>query len=108
MANYVIIKAKFGNKGKSGVDTIDNIIKIRKVGGARSIQKARQMAYDEQKDHKGRCVIYEVSSDRYVLKGEVQNTVWDIRYWYPSKDGMYCAGGKYTLYKTGKLGKRLR
>lgn len=42
------------------------------------------------------------------FKGEIMNTAYDERYWYPSKDGVYASAGKYVLYKDGSLGKKLR
>lgn len=76
-----------------------------------SIIDARKAAYKlvehtgKNKDGKYFITIYD---EMGVFKGEVMNTAFDDRYWYPSNDGKYASAGKYVLYKNGTLGTRLR
>ena len=80
-----------------------------------SLVEARRYAY-EKLSHKGinkdgelYCVISTFDKNRkLILVGEVMNTAYDDRYWYPSNDGVYANGGKYTLYKNGTLGTKWR
>ena len=114
MTTYQVWIAQYKNKGKTGVDTFDNIKPVAQVGIAiQSLPKARAVAYKALSHNgsfndKGRAVIYANKGGMPVLVGEVHNTVYDMRYWYPSNDGVYCAGGKYQLYESGKIGTRLR
>ena len=122
MATYQVWLVKYNEKDKKryGVMTFDNIIPVAQIGMAiQSIDKAREVAY-KGVAHSGlnaggtvKAVIYAngflTLNDRNpYLVGELLNNVWDERYWYPSNDGVYCGGGKYVVYKNGKLGKRLR
>ena len=76
-----------------------------------SIVDARKAAYKlvehtgKNKDGKYFITIYDETGR---FKGEVMNTAYEGRYWYPSNDGVYAAAGKYTLYKNGTLGERHR
>ncbi|MBQ1293607.1 MAG: hypothetical protein IIY21_06185 [Clostridiales bacterium] len=75
---------------------------------------ARKYAYQKlshngfNKEGKYMCLIIKNERGPYKLAGEVLNTAYDDRYWYPSNDGVYASAGKYTLYKDGTLGRRLR
>ena len=77
-----------------------------------TLTDARKYAYQKlshkgfNKDGKYMCIIIDNKDGSFA--GEVLNTVWDVRYWYPSNDGIYASAGKYTLYKNGTIGKRLR
>ena len=109
-----MVKYNEKDKKRYGVMTFDNIIPVAQIGMAiQSIDKAREIAY-KGVAHSGlnaggtvKAVIYANKGTPYLV-GELLNNVWDERYWYPSNDGVYCGGGKYVVYKNGRLGKRLR
>ena len=81
-----------------------------------SLVHAREYAY-EKLSHKGinkngnlYCVIstWDRDFEKIILAGEVMNTVDDTRFWYPSSDGVYAYGHKYTLNRDGTLGTKWR
>ena len=53
-------------------------------------------------------IIHRTRNQELLLAGEVMNTAYEDIFWYPSNDGVYANGGKYTLYKNGTLGTKWR
>ena len=83
--------------------------------GFPSITEARKHAYrqldhDTSKYNKNgeyKAVIWYTKSilDDILIVGEVINTAFDERYWYPNRKMIQSKYRKYTLYKDGTLGK---
>ena len=129
MENYIVATIKYTDRPSNGKHTpaVLNDLLSKSVGreSASTLTLARKYAY-QKLSHKGfngegkyLCLIIKVKagplnhkSDPWEciisLAGEVLNTAFDDRYWYPSTDGIYASAGKYTLYKDGTLGRRLR
>ena len=98
MASYIVMLIK-----KSG----NHEEKVKEYK-AKTLILARAWSYQmlshnkENKKGDMECRVYKKKDLMAYLTGEVMNTVYDIRYWYPYK------GGKYKLKSNGTLGKKLR
>lgn len=118
MDKYIVATIKYTDRPSNGMHTPAVLNKLLHKSIVNSwfptLIRARNYAYKEL-SHKGfneegkyLCLIIKAERGPYKLAGEVLNTAFDDRYWYPSNDGVYASAGKYTLYKDGTLGKRLR
>lgn len=116
---YTIATIKYTDRPSNGKHThnvLSDLIfkKSADWAFAPTLTLARKYAY-QKLSHNGfniggkcLCLIIKAERGSYKLAGEVLNTAFDDRYWYPSNDGVYASAGKYPLYKNGTLGKRLR
>ena len=110
---YLVCPLKYTDRPRNARYHFDSIPANAK--GMPSLTDARAYAYDILEHKKGMinesgkylCIILRYENG-LPLVGEVLNTVFNNRYWYPSNDGGYARGGKYPLYKDGTLGRRLR
>lgn len=109
---YFVLPILYTDRPRDGRYTNALNIPAADVKICQTLTNARKYAYQKlshkgfNKDGKYMCII--IDNRNKALAGEVLNTVWDVRYWYPSDDGIYASAGKYTLYKDGTLGKKLR
>lgn len=115
---YIVITIKYTDRpsGAKHTPSILNNLYHKSVDRewVSSLTLARKYAY-QKLSHKGfngegkyLCLVIKANAGPMELAGEVLNTAYDDRYWYPSDDGIYASAGKYTLYKDGTLGRRLR
>ena len=116
---YIVATIKYTDRPSNGKHTpsvLSNLLHHKSVSRERmsTLTLARKYAY-QKLSHKGfngegryLCLIMKDKAGSLELVGEVLNTAFDDRYWYPSNDGVYASAGKYTLYKDGTLGRRLR
>lgn len=118
MEKYIVATIRYTDRPSNGKHTpsvLNNLLhKSADREYVTTLTLARKYAY-QKLSHKGfngegkyMCLIIKAKAGPLELAGEVLNTAFDDRYWYPSDDGVYASAGKYTLYKDGTLGKRLR
>lgn len=109
---YMILLRRYDGVGKP---------LVRGMSGFSTITKARAYAYKllDHKSEYNNMGIYkaEIISDyngnngQYRFHGEVQNTAYDERYWYPPYPMVVSQEykhRKYILHKDGTLGKGMR
>ena len=117
---YIVATIKYTDRPSNGKHTHAVLLallynKAEEWTWIPSLTLARKYAY-QKLSHKGfngegkyLCLIIRSKhAEPLELAGEVLNTAFDDRYWYPSNDGVYASAGKYPLYKDGTLGRRLR
>lgn len=118
MEKYIVATIKYTDRPSNGKHThsVLNNLLHRSADRERvsTLTLARKYAY-QKLSHKGFngegkyfCLIIRDKAGPLELAGEVLNTAFDDRYWYPSADGVYASAGKYTLYKDGTLGTKWR
>lgn len=118
METYNVLTIKYTDRPSNGKYTpwvLNDLYHIAKDRAwIKTLTLARKYAY-QKLSHKGfnvegkyLCLIIKDEAGPMKLTGEILNTVFDDRYWYPSDDGVYASAGKYPLYKDGTLGRRLR
>ena len=116
---YIVATIKYTDRPSNGKHThsvLNDLIFNKSADGAfvPTLTLARKYAYQKlshngfNKEGRYMCLIIKAERGPYKLAGEVLNTAFDDRYWYPSNDGVYASAGKYPLYKNGTLGRRLR
>lgn len=116
---YIVATIKYTDRPSNGKHThavLNALLKNKAEEEALTptLIRAHKYAYQKlshngfNKEGKYMCLIIKNERGPYKFAGEVLNTAFDDRYWYPSNDGVYASAGKYTLYKDGTIGKRLR
>lgn len=116
MTAYLVLPIRYTDRPRDGryTEKVCATIPAGDVKATRNLTPAREYAYHKlshsgfNKDGKYMCIIIKNTDGKLTFVGEVLNTAFDDRYWYPSNDGVYASAGKYPLYKNGTLGKRLR
>lgn len=110
---YVTLLIRYTDRPANGKYDMRNQ-RFEQMKEFKTLADARKCAY-KWVEHSGSnvrgiylCIIARISYDGLIFSGEVMNTAYDDRYWYPSDDGKYAGAGKYTLYKNGTLGTKWR
>lgn len=111
MSKYVASIIRYTDRPKDGRYLYPDAIPYAEFKSFDTLTLARKYAFQRLSHtsfNKGGEYMCIITKGWHEFKGEVLNTAFDDRYWYPSNDGVYASAGKYTLYKDGTLGRRLR